>query len=143
MLRKLTLAQEIPQAADAAWSVIGDFSNMRKWAPIVEAESTEQTAEGPVRTLTLRGGRTVRELRADVGPHHYTYTLERPDMKVYRSTVAVNPAGGRTMIELTVEFEPAEGVDANEATENFLKFLSGNLKAMGRAVASAETVPAG
>ena len=135
-MRKLALADDVPQSADTVWAVIGDFSGMRKWAPIVESESTEVTADGPVRTLVL-GGRTVKELRVDNGPHHYTYTLDRPDMKLYRSTVSVRPLdAGRAMIELIVEFDPADGVDMTESTTNFLKFLGGNLKAMKRAAAA-------
>ena len=134
-MRKLALGDEVQQSADSIWAVIGDFSGMKKWAPIVESESSETTPEGVWRTLVL-GGRTVRELRVDQGPHHYTYTLERADMKVYRSTVSVRPLGdNRAMIELIVEFEPGDGVDMNEATSNFLKFLGGNLKAMKRAAA--------
>ncbi len=135
-MRKLALGEDVAQAADAVWAVIGDFSGMRKWAPIVEAESTEDTAEGPVRTLTLKGGRTIKELRVDVGSHHYTYVLDRPDMKLYRSTVSVRPLdAGRCMIELIVEFDPADGVDMTDSTDGFLKFLSGNIKAMKRAAA--------
>ena len=137
-MRKLALADDVPQSADTVWAVIGDFSGMRKWAPIVESESTEVTADGPVRTLVL-GGRTVKELRVDNGPHHYTYTLDRPDMKLYRSTVSVvpSPDGAGSMIELSVAFEPAEGGDMTAATDQFIKFLGGNLKAMKRAVAAA------
>lgn len=136
-MRKLSLGDTIPQSAEAAWAVIGDFSGMKKWAPIVESESTEDTPQGKVRTLVL-GGRTVKELLVDHGPHHYTYSLDRPDMKVYRSTVSVSPgADGAAMIVLTVEFEPAEGGDMTASTEGFMKFLGGNLKAMKRAVAAA------
>ena len=135
-MRKLTLADAIPQSADAAWAVIGDFSGMKKWAPIVESESTEDTPQGKVRTLLL-GGRTIKELLVDQGPHHYTYSLDRADMKLYRSTVAVVPSeDGGSMIQLTVAFEPAEGGDVTASTEGFMKFLGGNLKAMKRAVAA-------
>jgi hypothetical protein len=58
-MRKLSLGDTIPQSAEAAWAVIGDFSGMKKWAPIVESETTEDTPQGKVRTLVL-GGRTVR-----------------------------------------------------------------------------------
>jgi hypothetical protein len=79
----------------------------------------------------------VKELRVDAGPHHYTYTLDRPDMRLYRSTVSVKPlAGDRCLIELVVEFDPTDGVDMTESTSNFLKFLGGNLKAMKRAAAA-------
>jgi len=136
-MRKLTLADKVPQSADKVWSVIGDFSGIRKWAGIIEVESTETTPKGKVRTLTMKGGRVVSELMTDEGPHHYTYTLDRPDMTSYHSTVAVRPLeGGAAMIELTLEFETAEGVDLTETTENLLKFLGGNLKAMKRASAA-------
>lgn len=135
-MRKISLGDAVPQSADAVWAVIGDFGGIRKWAPAVEAESTEDTPQGKVRTLTMPGGRVVSELMVDQGPHHYTYSLDRPDMKLYRSTVAVRPLDdGGSMIELTVEFDPAEGTEMTPATENFLKFLGGNLKAMKRAAA--------
>jgi hypothetical protein len=136
-MRKLMLADEVAQSAASVWAVIGDFSSIRKWAPIIEAESTKATAEGKVRTLTMRGGRVVSERLTDEGEHHYTYTLDRPDMTAYYSTVAVRPLGdGAAMIELTLEFETAKDVDLAETTENLLKFLSGNLKAMKRAAAA-------
>jgi hypothetical protein len=136
-MRKLTLGDAVPQGADAVWAVIGDFSGIRKWAPALEGESTEDTPQGKVRTLTMPGGRTVKELMVDQGPHHYTYSLDRPDMKLYRSTVAVRPLDEGAMIELTVEFDPAEGTEMTPATEGFMKFLGGNLKAMKRAVDAA------
>jgi hypothetical protein len=136
-MRKLVLADKVPQAATSVWSVIGDFSGIRKWAPIVEAEATEATPKGKVRTLTMPGGRVVSELMTSEGEFHYTYTLDRPDMKSYHSTVAVRPIdAGASMIELTLEFEPAEGVDMTETTGALLKFLGGNLKAMKRAAAA-------
>jgi len=135
-MRKLVLGESVAQSADKVWSVIGDFSGMKKWAPIVEEESSETTPEGLFRTLTLRGGRTVRERLVDQGPRSYTYTLERPDMRLYHSTVAVTETDGQAMIELTILFDPAEGVEVGPATEQFLAFMSGNLKAMKRAAAA-------
>jgi hypothetical protein len=136
-MRKLVLADKVPQSAASVWAVIGDFSAIRKWAVIVEAERTETTSKGKVRTLTMPGGRVVSELMTSEGDHHYTYTLDRPDMASYHSTVAVTPIdAGASMIELTLEFEPAEGVDLTETTGNLLKFLGGNLKAMKRAAAA-------
>ena len=65
--------------------------------------------DGKVRTLTMPGGRVVRELLTDEGPHHYTYTLERPDMKAYFSTVSVKPKGeDACRIELVVRFQPKD-----------------------------------
>ena len=134
-MHEVKASEEVPVAADAVWAVIGDFSGIRKWAGLVEAESTEQTADGKVRTLTMPGGRVVRELLTDEGPHHYTYTLERPDMKAYFSTVSVKPKGDDACrIELVVRFQPKDEGALAEASEGLSKFTRGNLKAMKRAL---------
>jgi hypothetical protein len=51
--------EDVPLPADKVWSVIGDFSGIRKWAVLVEAETTEDTPAGKVRTLNLLKGRVV------------------------------------------------------------------------------------
>ena len=56
--------EDVALPADKVWAVIGDFGGIRKWATIVESETVEQTPAGPVRTLTMPEGRTVRELQA-------------------------------------------------------------------------------
>ena len=134
-MHEVTAAEEVPLGADQVWNVIGDFSGVRKWAPALEGETTEQTAEGKVRTLTMPGGRTVRELCTDEGPHHYTYTLKRPDLKGYLSTVSGKPGASETSeIVLKVEFEPNTADELGEKTEQLTKFVRGNLKAMKRAL---------
>jgi hypothetical protein len=134
-MHDVTFGEDVAMDADAVWAVIGDFSGIRKWAVVVEAESTEETAEGKVRTLTMPGGRTVRERLVQQGDHLYTYTLKRPDMKAYFSTVSVLPKGsGTCRIELKVEFEPADEAALADTREQLGKFLRGNLKAMKRAI---------
>jgi hypothetical protein len=134
-MQEMTVREDIPLAADAAWAVIGDFSGIRKWATLVEAESTEVTPQGKVRTLTMPGGRTVSELMTDEGPHHYTYTLDRPDMEAYFSTVSVEPGNGESCaIVLRVRFQPRDPAQLEAATEAMGKFCRGNLKAMKRAL---------
>ncbi len=134
-MHEVTVGEDVALDAEAVWAVIGDFSGIRKWATLVEAESTEETPEGKVRTLNMPGGRTVKELLADAGPHFYTYTLDRPDMKAYFSTVAVKAAGdGASHIELTVRFMPNEESQLTEISEQLGKFCRGNLKAMKRAL---------
>ena len=91
-MRKISLGQDVPKSVDEVWAVIGDFAEIRKWAPVVKETKTEDSPEGPVRVLTMPDDRVVRETQVDSGPHHYTYTLQRPDMKAYFSTVSVKPA---------------------------------------------------
>ncbi len=127
--------EDLPLSADAVWSVVGDFSGIRKWATLVEGESTEVTPRGKVRTLTMPGGRTVQELLTDEGDHHYTYTLDRPDMDAYFSTVCVKPTGAATStLELRVKFMPKDASKLEESTEALTKFCRGNIKAMKRAL---------
>lgn len=134
-MHEVTAGEEVPLGADQVWSVIGDFSGIRKWASVVENESTEQTPKGKVRTLTMPGGRTVSELCTDEGPHHYTYTLQRPDLKAYFSTVSVKPVGpSASRIELIVKFEPNTEAELDEKSEQLTRFVRGNLKAMKRAL---------
>jgi len=134
-MHEVSAGEDVALSAEAVWAVIGDFSGIRKWATLVENETTEQTSEGKVRTLTMPGGRTVRELLADEGDHFYTYTLDRPDMKAYFSTVSVKPVDAQgSRIELVVKFEPRDPDKLAEATESLTKFCRGNLKAMRRAL---------
>lgn len=134
-MHEVTHSEDLPKSAQEVWAVIGDFSGIRKWATAVEAETTESTPKGKVRTLTMPGGRTVSELLVDEGPHHYTYTLDRPDMSAYFSTVSVKPGDGDACaIELKVRFEPKDPDKLAEATENLTKFCRGNVKAMKRAL---------
>jgi hypothetical protein len=135
MMHEVKVGEDVPMSADAIWAVIGDFSGIRKWAGAVEAERTEQTDKGKVRTLTMPGGRTVVELMTDEGPHHYTYTLDRADMDAYFSTVSVVPGeAGSARIELVVRFQPKDPAALETLTEGLTKFCRGNIKAMKRAL---------
>ncbi len=134
-MHEVTTIDDLPLAAPAVWAVIGDFSGIRKWATLVEAESTVETPKGKVRTLTMPGGRTIDERLTDETEHSYSYTLDRPDMNAYFSTVSVQPTGADTSrIVLVVKFDPKDEAKVAELTEGFGKFHRGNLKAMKRAL---------
>jgi len=134
-MHELRVGEDVALGADAVWAVIGDFSGIRKWAGAVEAESTEVTPKGKVRTLTMPGGRTISELMTDEGPHHYTYTLDRPDMDAYFSTVSVVPGDANSSrIEYVISFQPKDPTAVEALTEQLTKFGRGNIKAMKRAL---------
>jgi hypothetical protein len=134
-MHDLKVSDEATLSAEAVWAVIGDFSGVRKWAPALEAESTEVTPKGRVRTLTMPGGRTVQELLTDEGPWHYTYTLDRPDMNAYFSTVSVVPGDASSCrIEYILKFDPKDASTLEATTEQLTKFCRGNIKAMKRAL---------
>ena len=134
-MQELKVSDDVPLGADAVWAVIGDFSGVRKWAPALEGESTEETPKGKVRTLTMPGGRTIQELMTDSGPWHYTYTLDRPDMNAYFSTVSVVPGDAASCkIEYILKFDPKDASALEATTEQLTKFCRGNIKAMKRAL---------
>ena len=134
-MHEIKVGDDAALGAEAVWAVIGDFSGIRKWAGALEAESTEVTPKGKVRTLTMPGGRTIQELMTDEGPWHYTYTLDRPDMNAYFSTVSVVPGDANSSrIEYIVKFDPKDASTLEATTEQLTKFCRGNIKAMKRAL---------
>ena len=134
-MHEIKVGDDAALSAEAVWAVIGDFSGIRKWAGALEAESTEVTPKGKVRTLTMPGGRTIQELMTDEGPWHYTYTLDRPDMNAYFSTVSVVPGdASSSRIEYIVRFDPKDTSTLEATTEQLTKFCRGNIKAMKRAL---------
>jgi hypothetical protein len=134
-MHEVKTGDDIAMSADAVWGVIGDFSGIRKWAGLVQNETTEITPKGKVRTLTMPNGRTVQELMTEETPTSYTYTLDRPDMSAYFSTVSVKASGDNACrIELFVRFTPKDEGALAELEEQMTKFLRGNLKAMKRAL---------
>jgi hypothetical protein len=134
-MQEVKAGEDIPLGADAVWRVIGDFSGIRKWAPAVQSETTEVTPKGKVRSLTMPNGRTIQELCTEETPTSYTYTLDRPDMTAYFSTVAVKAGGDNSSrIELMVRYTPKDPNAGAELEGQLAKFLQGNLKAMKRAL---------
>ena len=132
---EVSTTEDIPLPAGKVWSVIGDFSGIRKWAVLVQSESTEQTPQGKVRSLTMPDGRVVRELLVHHDAHSYTYSLDRPDMKEYASTVAVVPGNDdASQIKLTIRFTPQDEAQTGEISEKLTRNLRGNVKAMKKAL---------
>ena len=131
-------SEEVPLSADTVWKVIGDFDDIRKWAPAVMATRSEQTPEGKVRTLTMPPeGREVRELLHAQVEYSYTYKFigETPSARNYFGTVSVVPVSAESSrIELKSEFDAGAGLTDEEAVANMTKGVRGNLKAMKRAL---------
>ena len=131
--------EEVPLPADSVWKVIGDFSGIRKWAPAVMEETLDKNAaEGVVRTLKMPpDGRMIRELLADEEQYSYTYKYlgEHRMVTGHAATLRVIPIdGSKSRIELNTEFTPKVELNAEEVVGNMQKGLSGNLKAMKRAL---------
>ena len=135
---RILVADDVPFAADAVWGIIGDFHGIRKWALVVADETPEITSEGEFRIISMGDGRQVREQLVARDEHSYTYTLPRPDLRSYLSTIRVVPlASGQSRIELEILFEVDDGVDVAPIEARLGKFCGQNLKAMKAALASA------
>jgi len=130
-----TATEEVPLSADAVWKVIGDFDDIRKWAPAVMATKSEQTPEGKVRTLTMPpDGKQVKELMVKSSQYSYTYSVIG-GAQGNASTVSVVPIdGGKSRIELHVEFQQLPGMNDEESVAARTKFVRGNIKAMKKAL---------
>ena len=128
--------EDVALPADKIWSVIGDFSGIRKWAVLVKSETVEDTPAGKVRSLVMPDDRVVKELLAASSQYSYTYTmLERPEMADYRSTVAVIPLDkDHSRIELIVSLSASGETTEEQITERYTKNLRGNLRAMKKAL---------
>ena len=132
----VSLFEDVNLPAETIWDVIGDFSGIRKWAVLVQSESTEETPQGKVRTLGMPENRVVKERLTAQSQYSYTYTmLDRPEMADYRSTVAVIPLDAtHSRIELIVHLSPSDGQTDDDITARYTRNLRGNLRAMKKAL---------
>jgi len=130
--------EEVPLPSQQVWEVIGDFHNVRRWAPALLGERSEQTPEGVVRVISLPpDGREVRELLHAQESLSYTYRFlgETPNARNYFGTIAVEPVDAqRSKIRVASRFDAAAGLSDEEAVANMTKSARGNLKAMKRAL---------
>jgi hypothetical protein len=131
----VTQFEDLPLPAQQIWDVIGDFGDIQKWASIIKEQSVEQAPEGLVRTLVI-GDVTVREARIADSQFSYTYSiLDRAPMNDHRSTVAVIPLDATTSrLMLTLSVSPFGDQTEEMLVERHTKALSGNLRAMKKAV---------
>lgn len=131
----VTQFEDLALPAQDIWDVIGDFGDIQKWASIIKEQSVEQAPEGLVRTLVI-GEVTVREARIADSQFSYTYSiLDRAPMNDHRSTVAVIPLDATTSrLMLTLSVSPYGDQTEEMLIERHTKALSGNLRAMKKAV---------
>ena len=131
----LTDYADVDLPAQQVWDVVGDFAAISKWAPVIQGQTTDDTPEGRVRTLTMSPDRTVRELEVVSSQFSYTYAmLDRPPTYEYRSTIAVIPldAGHSRILLVHHVVDPEQ--DESTLTDRYTRFLRGNLKAMRNAL---------
>jgi hypothetical protein len=128
--------EDIALPAQRVWDVIGDFGGIRKWATAVQDERLESGGDVPVRVLTMGNGNTVRESMIAGSQFSYTYTLlDQPTPSDYRGTVAVIPLDPQhSRIVLITHVSATGEVTEEDLTARYTAFVTGNMKAMKRAL---------
>ena len=117
-------ALEVTRSADIAappakvWQTIGEFCGIGDWHPAIEKCALSDKDGMKVRTLSLKGGGTIKEeqVSRDDKVMSYTYTILESPLPVsdYKSTLSVAPAGSGSKVTWTGSFE-AKGATAAEA----------------------------
>jgi hypothetical protein len=130
--------EQVPLSAEKVWAVIGDFANIRRWAPAILAERIEKDGADTVRVISMPpDGREVREaLHAQASlSYTYRYIGETANARNYYGTVAVEPVSAEaSLIRLSSRFDPGQDLTEAEAVGNMTRSAKGNLKAMKRAL---------
>ena len=102
-------------SADAAWTKIGDFCGIGKWHPAIE--KCVLSADGKMRTLSLKGGGTIVEKleKRDDASHSYTYSIVEGPLPVanYMSTISVAKDGAGSMITWSGKYDAKGASDAD------------------------------
>jgi hypothetical protein len=132
----VSLHEDVAVAAEAAWDVIGDFGDIGKWARIIADSKVADTPAGKIRTLTTTDGTVIEEVQVASSQFSYSYGfVDRPSLPDYRSTVAVVPLDPTSCtIFLSVHVTATEELGDEALTDQYNKFLAGNMKAMKRAI---------
>ena len=116
----VTVAEHIRATAEKVWAVAGRFDAIHEWVPAIAATTVAGGGAGIVRTLTLKGGGTLREemMGARDEPASYTYAILDGPLPVsdYVSTLMVVPEGdSECTVSWVASFKP-DGVPEDEAT---------------------------
>ncbi len=102
-------------SADAVWTKIGDFCGISNWHPAIE--KCVLSADGKMRTLSLKGGGTVVEKlenRDDAG-HSYSYSIVDGPLPVanYVSTISVAKDGAGSVVTWSGKYDAKGASDAD------------------------------
>ncbi|MDP4024746.1 SRPBCC family protein [Methylobacterium sp. NEAU 140] len=133
------LALEVTSAVDIAappakvWQTIGDFCGIGTWHPAVEKCTPSEQDGKKIRTLSLKGGGTLKEeqLSRDDKVMSYTYTILEGPLPVsdYKSTLAVAPEGSGSKVTWSGTFA-AKGAPDTVAKDAIQGIYDSGLKAI-------------
>ena len=133
------LAVEVTRSADIAappakvWQTIGDFCGIGDWHPAIEKCVLSDKDGMKVRTLSLKGGGTLKEeqVSRDDKVMSYTYTILEGPLPVsdYKSTIAVAPEGTGSKVTWSGTFN-AKGAPDTVAVDAIQGIYVSGLKAL-------------
>lgn len=122
---------EAPGLPPQIWEIVGDFCAIKSWHPAVE--DCVQTKEGDVvfRTLTLKGGGTIKEkLTATEGSGYSYEILESPlPVKNYKARLwlEVDDEPERSVIFWQSDFD-ANGASDDDAKKKITEIFAAGVK---------------
>ncbi|QEE38522.1 MULTISPECIES: SRPBCC family protein [unclassified Methylobacterium] len=132
-------ALEVTRSADIAappakvWQTIGEFCGIGDWHPAIEKCVLSDKDGLKVRTLSLKGGGTLKEeqVSRDDKVMSYTYTILDGPLPVadYKSTLAVAPEGTGSKVTWSGTFN-AKGAPDTVAVDAIQGIYESGLKAL-------------
>lgn len=132
-------ALEVTRSADIAappakvWQTIGEFCGIGDWHPAIEKCALSDKDGMKVRTLSLKGGGTIKEeqVSRDDKVMSYTYTILESPLPVsdYKSTLSVAPEGSGSKVTWTGTFN-AKGAPDTVAVDAIQGIYDSGLKAL-------------
>ena len=132
-------ALEVTRSADIAappakvWQTIGEFCGIGDWHPAIEKCILSDKDGMKVRTLSLKGGGTLKEeqVSRDDKVMSYTYTILEGPLPVadYKSTLAVAPEGTGSKVTWSGTFN-AKGAPDTVAVDAIQGIYESGLKAL-------------
>ncbi|MCJ2055197.1 SRPBCC family protein [Methylobacterium sp. J-048] len=132
-------ALEVTRSADVAappakvWQTIGEFCGIGDWHPAIEKCVLSDKDGLKVRTLSLKGGGTLKEeqVSRDDKVMSYTYTILEGPLPVadYKSTLAVAPEGTGSKVTWSGTFN-AKGAPDTVAVDAIQGIYESGLKAL-------------
>ena len=132
-------ALEVTRSADIAappakvWQTIGEFCGIGDWHPAIEKCVLSDKDGMKVRTLSLKGGGTLKEeqVSRDDKVMSYTYTILEGPLPVtdYHSTLRVAKAGSGSKVTWTGTFK-AKGAPDTVAVDAIQGIYESGLKAL-------------
>jgi hypothetical protein len=119
---------EVKGDAAKLWEKIGPWCAIKDWHPAV-AKCDETKGAKPVRTLSLKGGGTIKETQTGKSATGYEYTIDESPLPVsdYKASFSVAAGkNGMSTITWTASFK-AKGVKDDEAKKVITGIFTGGL----------------